>query len=29
MQIEISQKVQEHFLFWQKTGNAAILKKIE
>lgn len=29
MQIEISQKAQEHFLFWQKTGNKAILKKIE
>ncbi len=29
MQIEITPKAKEHLLFWQKTGNKAVLKKIE
>ena len=29
MQIELTSAANEHLLFWQKTGNKAILKKIE
>lgn len=28
MQIELTDDAQEHLLFWQKTGNKAILQKI-
>jgi hypothetical protein len=29
MQIELSTEAQSHILFWQQSGNKAILKKIE
>lgn len=29
MQIELTSDAKEHLLYWQKTGNKSILKKIE